>query len=120
MPSKKQRANAAKAKKAAAKAAEPPRQPALEGPRTLHAEIRTGIRAARRAARTMRTGTPSGYPGGEEVARDYAAAVTQHEPGFMNHHADNASRLEKTRERLQAKRISRAAADAASDSRGTA
>ena len=122
MPSKKQRARAAKAAKAAAQAAEPPRQPALEGPRTLRAQDRAQMRAARRCSRTMRAGTPSGYPGGETVARDYAAAVTQHEPGFMNHHADKHRRKREMREQLQAKVINRALADepAASDSRGKA
>ena len=48
MPSKKQRARVAKAAKAAAKAAEPQPQPALEGPRSLRAQLRADERAIRR------------------------------------------------------------------------
>ena len=52
MPSKKQRARAAKAAKAAAKAAEPQPQPALDAPRTLRAQLRADERAIRRQTAT--------------------------------------------------------------------
>ena len=119
MPSKKQRARAAKAAKAAAQAAEPPRQPALDGPRTLRAELRTQMRAARRCGGA----NDNCYrPGGASYSE--AAAVAQRVPALFNHHREHTGRgkVIAARERLQTKRINRAcvAAIAALDMNDTA
>ena len=123
MPSKKERAKAARAKKAAAKAAEPPRQPALEAPRTLRAGLRAQERRIHRAARGG-THHPDLWTK-DNLSADEAAdfnAFVGRRGGDATHRVMNARRLAKTRERLQAKLVNRTAADepAASDSRDTA
>ena len=106
MPSKKERAKAKKLAAAAAKAAEPPRQPALEGPRTLQADVRSQIRSVRR------------------VRRSAQSFIKADESAVMNHQYEHSARgkVIATRNRLQAKLINRAAVDepAVSDSRGKA